>query len=127
MWCSKDENSETAAASGQLLRSNELGRADAQPRLRETGRGPAWPVQRIAGTAAALLSSALAPAMLMTAIWHDPKVAPMVFVFTLVIGLGHAVLLGLPIFLILQFRGQTGITACVVFGFAIGVLPVSII
>ena len=86
-------------------------------------RGHAWRLQRVSSTATAFIFSALAPAALMTAIWSDPRVAPLVFVFTLVIALSHAVLLGLPIFLIFQSRGWIGITACVVLGFAIGAVP----
>jgi hypothetical protein len=63
----------------------------------------------------------------MTAIWSDPRVAPLVFVFTLVIALSHAVLLGPPIFLIFQSHGWIGITACVVLGFAIGAVPTGIL
>ena len=51
----------------------------------------------------------------------------MVFAFTLVIALSHAVLLGLPPFLIFQSRGWIGITACVVLGFAIGAVPAGIL
>jgi hypothetical protein len=71
--------------------------------------------------------SGLAPAVLMTAIWSNSTVAPLVFVFTFLIALGHAVLLGLPIFLIFQSRGWIGVTACVVLGFAIGAVPAGIL
>ena len=86
-------------------------------------RGHAWRLQRVSSTATAFIFSAMAPAALMTAIWSDPRVAPLVFVITLVTALSHAVLLGLPIFLIFQSRGWIGITACVVLGFAIGAVP----
>jgi hypothetical protein len=86
-------------------------------------RGHAWRLQRVSSTATAIVFSGLAPAVLMTAIWTDPRVAPLAFVFTFIIALSHAVLFGLPIFLILQSRGWTGITACVLLGFDIGAVP----
>jgi SAM-dependent methyltransferase len=86
-----------------------------------------WRSQNVAGTVIAFVSSSLAPALLMTAIWSDPRIAPMVFAFTLVIAFCHAVLLGLPIFLIFQSRGWGGAAASGVFGFAIGAVPIGIL
>jgi SAM-dependent methyltransferase len=86
-----------------------------------------WRSQNVAGTVMAFVSSSLAPALLMTAIWSDLRVAPMVFAFTLAIAFGHAVLLGLPIFLIFQSRGWGGAAVSGVFGFAIGAVPVSVL
>lgn len=86
-----------------------------------------WRSQNVAGTVMAFVSSSLAPALLMTAIWSDLRVAPMVFAFTLAIAFGHAVLLGLPIFLIFQSRGWGGAAVAGVFGFAIGAVPVGVL
>jgi hypothetical protein len=127
MWCSKDQmddssvaplqiKRETPASLGQSIPPKGLGSSGAQPKRHQAlliTRGHVWRLQRVSSTATAFVFSALAPDVLMTAIWSDPRVAPMVFVFTLVIALSHAVLLGLPIFLIFQSRGWTGITACV--------------
>jgi hypothetical protein len=137
MWCSKNQigdscvaplriRHETPASLGQSIPPKGLDRPGAQPQLYQAlsiARDHAWRLQRVFSTATAIVFSALAPAALMTAIWSDPKLAPLVFVFTLVIALSHAVLLGLPIFLIFQPRGWIGITAYVVFGFAIGAVP----
>jgi hypothetical protein len=141
MWCSKDQmddfcvaplqiKHEKPASSGQSIPPKGMGSSDAQPQLHQAlsiTRGYAWRLQRVSNTATAFVFSGLAPAMLMTAIWSDPRVAPMMFVFTLVIALSHAVLLGLPIFLIFQSRGWIGITACVALGFAIGAVPAGIL
>ena len=37
--------------------------------------------------------------------------------------LGHAVLLGLPLFLVFRAKGWINILTCVVFGFAVGAVP----
>jgi SAM-dependent methyltransferase len=86
-----------------------------------------WRSQNVVGIVMAFVFSGLAPALLMTAIWSVPGVAPMVFSFTLAIALGHAVLLGLPIFLIFQSRGWGSATASIVLGFAIGAVPAGIL
>jgi hypothetical protein len=90
-------------------------------------RGHGWRPQRVCDIAMAFGFSALAPAMLVTAIWSDPGVAPMVFVLTLAVAFGHAVLLGVPLFLFFRSRGWTGIPACTVIGFVIGAVPVGIL
>jgi hypothetical protein len=138
MWCSKDQADDSCVAPLQIKpetqaslgQSKGLGGSGVQPQLRQlplmTWRD-AGRLQSVFSTATAFVFSALAPAAVMTAIWSDPRVAPMVFVFTLVIALSHAVLLGLPIFSILQSRGWIGITACVVLGFAIGAVPAGIL
>jgi hypothetical protein len=141
MWCSKDQMDDFCVAPlqikherptslGQSIPPKGLGSSGAQRPLHQAlliTRGHAWRLQRVFGIATAIVFSALAPAVLMTAIWSDPTVAPMVFAFTLVIALSHAVLLGLPIFLIFQSRGWIGITACVLLGFAIGAVPAGIL
>jgi SAM-dependent methyltransferase len=86
-----------------------------------------WQSQNVTGTVMAFVSSSLAPALLMTAIWSDPRVAAMVFAFTLLIAFCHAVLFGLPIFLIFQSRGWGGAAVSGVFGFAIGAVPVGVL
>jgi hypothetical protein len=138
MWCSKDQMDDSCVAPLQIKpetparfgQSKGLGVSGVQPQPRQlplmTWRD-AGRLQRVFGIATAFVFSALAPAALMTVIWSDPRVAPMAFVFTLVIALSHAVLLGLPIFAIFQSRGWIGITACVVLGFAIGAVPAGIL
>ena len=86
-----------------------------------------WRPQDVAGIAMALVASGFAPALLMTAIWYDPRIALTVFSCTLAVALGHAVLLGLPIFLIFQSRGWGSAAASVVLGFAIGAVPAGIL
>jgi hypothetical protein len=138
MWCSKDQMDDSCVAPVQIKAemapsigpSKGLGGSVVQPQLRQPPlmtRRDAGRLQRVFSTATAFVFSALAPAALMTAIWSDSRVAPVVFVFTLVIALSHAVLLGLPIFAIFQSRGWIGITACVVLGFAIGAVPAGIL
>ena len=138
MWCSKDQvddicvtplqiRHETPARLGRSLPPKDIGSSGAQTQLpRRAGliaqRHP-WRLQKACGTATAFVFSSLGPALLTTAIWHGPRVAPMMFAFTLVIALSHAVLFGLPIFLIFQSRGWAGIGTCVVLGFAIGAVP----
>jgi hypothetical protein len=80
-------------------------------------------MQQIAGATTALLFAALAPALVMAALWHTAEVAPIAFVFTFVIALGHAVLLGLPLFLVFRSKGWINVMTCVVLGFAVGAVP----
>jgi hypothetical protein len=48
---------------------------------------------------------------------------PLAFIFTFAIALAHAVLFGLPLFLVFRSKGWINITTCVVFGFAVGAVP----
>ena len=80
-------------------------------------------MQQIAGATTALLFASLAPALVMAALWHTAEVAPIAFVFTFVIALVHAVLLGLPLFLVLRSKGWINAMTCVVLGFAVGAVP----
>jgi|SRR5258706_15824951 hypothetical protein len=59
----------------------------------------------------------------MAALWHTAEIAPLAFVFTFVIALAHAVLFGLPLFLVFRSKGWINIMTCVVFGFAFGAVP----
>jgi hypothetical protein len=77
-------------------------------------------IQQIAGAATAFLFAGLAPTLVMAALWHMAKIAPIIFAFTFAIALGHAVLFGLPLFLVLRSRGWINVMSCVIFGFAIG-------
>ena len=88
-------------------------------------RSNAWRdrMQQIAGVTTAVLCAGLAPALVMAALWHTAEVAPVAFVFTFVIALAHAVLLGLPLFLVLQSKGWVNVVTYVVFGFAVGAAP----
>jgi hypothetical protein len=83
--------------------------------------------RRILGAAAALLFAGLAPALVMAGLWHAAKVAPIAFAFTFAIALGHAVLLGLPLFLVFQSMGRINVMSCVVFGFAVGAAPAGVL
>ena len=80
-------------------------------------------IQQIASTGTALLSAGLSPALVMAALWHTAQIAPFIFTFTFAIALGHAVLLGLPLFLVFRSTSWINLTTCVVFGFAVGAVP----
>jgi hypothetical protein len=69
----------------------------------------------------------LAPAFVMAALWHTAEVAPCIFIFTFAIAFGHAVLLGLPLFLVFRSTSWINVTACVVLGLAVGAAPVSVL
>jgi hypothetical protein len=84
-------------------------------------------IQQIAGAATAFLFAGLAPTLVMAALWHMAKIAPIIFAFTFAIALGHAVLFGLPLFLVLRSRGWINIMSCVIFGFAIGAVPIGVL
>lgn len=84
-------------------------------------------MEHIAGTATALLLAAIAPALVMAALWHTTDVAPCIFIFTFAFALGHAVLLGLPLFLVFRSMSWINVTACVVLGFAVGAAPVGVL
>jgi hypothetical protein len=86
----------------------------------------AW-IKQIVDTATALLFAGLAPALVMAALWRTTKIAPTVFAITFAIALGHAVFLGLPLFLILRSRRWINVMSCVVFGFAIGAAPAGVL
>jgi len=82
---------------------------------------------RIESTALALLSSALAPAVVMTAIWHEERLAPMVFAFTLIIAISHAIVVGLPLLLVYLWRRSMDLGSCVFLGSLIGAVPAGIL
>ena len=84
-------------------------------------------MQQIAGFATAVVFAGLAPALVMAALWHTAKIAPIVFAFTFAIALGHAVLLGLPLFLVFRSKGWINVMSCVVFGFAVGAVPTGVL
>jgi hypothetical protein len=90
-------------------------------------RSSAWwdklRIEQIADTATAFLFAGLAPALVMAALWHRAEIAPLAFVFTFGIALAHAVLFGLPLFLVFRSKGWINILTCVVFGFAVGAVP----
>jgi hypothetical protein len=127
----------TATASSSPLRRKRVSPASLGQSLPAKGDKQtqlarhAWPLQKVFGTATAFVFSSLAPALLMTAISSvasTPRFATMVFAFTLFVALGHAVLLGLPMFLIFQFRRWRGTwQRALLLGFAIGALPVGIL
>jgi hypothetical protein len=88
-------------------------------------RSNAWRdrIEQIAGVATAVLCAGLAPALVMAALWHTAEVVPLAFAFTFVIALAHALLLGLPLFLVLRSKGLVNVVTTVVFGFAVGAAP----
>jgi len=80
-------------------------------------------IQQIAGAATAFVCAGLAPALVMAALWYTAKIAPTAFAFTFAIALGHAVLFGLPLFLVFRSKGWVNVMTCVVFGFFVGAVP----
>ena len=78
-------------------------------------------IELIARPGAALVFAGLAPALAMIALW--PTAAPIVFILTFVIALAHAVVVGLPLFLVFQSKGWINVMTCIVVGFAIGAVP----
>jgi hypothetical protein len=84
-------------------------------------------IQQIAEVAPALLFAGLAPALVMAALWYTAKIARTAFSFTFAIALSHAVLLGLPLFLIFRSKGWINVMTCVVVGFAVGAVPAGVL
>lgn len=84
-------------------------------------------MEQIAGVAVAVVFAGLAPALVMAALWHTAKVAPFAFTFTFAIAVSHAVLLGLPLFLVFRSMGWINVVTCVVFGFAVGAAPAGVL
>jgi hypothetical protein len=80
-------------------------------------------IEQIAGSATAFLFAGLAPALVMSALWHTAEIAPLAFVFTFAIALAHALLFGLPLFLVFRSRGWINSMTRVAFGFAVGAVP----
>ena len=87
----------------------------------------AFRLRYAAGVAMAFVLSSLAPAMLIALIWHETGLAAMMFALTFLIALSHAILLGLPLFLICQFRGWVSLASCVALGAFIGIVPAAIL
>jgi hypothetical protein len=84
-------------------------------------------IQRVASVAAAILFAALAPALVMAALWHATKIASVVFAFTFAIAFYHAVFFGLPLFLVFRLKGWINVMSCVVAGFAVGAVPAGVL
>jgi hypothetical protein len=84
-------------------------------------------ILRVASVGAALLFAGLAPTLVMAALWHAAKIASTVFAFTFAIALGHAVLLGWPLFLVFRSKRWINFISCVVSGFAAGALPAGVL
>jgi hypothetical protein len=84
-------------------------------------------IYQIAGAATALLFAGLAPALVMASLWYTAKIAPITFAFTFAIAFGHAVLLGLPLFLVFRLKGWVNVMSCVALGFAVGAVPASVL
>jgi hypothetical protein len=76
---------------------------------------------------AALLCACLVPACAMAALRSPAEIASSAFVITFGMASGHAVLLGLPLFLIFRSTDRVNATTCVVVGFAIGSAPVAVL
>jgi hypothetical protein len=77
--------------------------------------------------AMAFVSSGLAPAVLMALIWHETSFSLIVFAVTFLVASVHAIGLGLPLFLIGQWRGWINLVSCVVLGAFIGISPLGIL
>lgn len=84
-------------------------------------------IQQLAGAAVAFLFASLAPALVMAALWFTREIALTVLVLTFVIALGHAIVLGLPLFLIFRSKGWVNVMSCVVVGFAVGAAPAGVL
>jgi hypothetical protein len=100
--------------------------APASEQASEQRSGAWWDklrIEQIADTATAFLFAGLAPALVMAALWHRAEIASLAFVFTFGIALAHAVLFGLPLFLVFRSKAWINILTCVVFGFAVGAVP----
>ena len=76
----------------------------------------------LAALCAALLFSALAPALLLGSSARSMVLAFPVFL----IALGHSVVLGLPIFLVLRWKGWVNAATSVLCGFAVGAIPIGV-
>jgi hypothetical protein len=59
----------------------------------------------------------------MAALWHTAEIASLAFVFTFAIALAHAVLFGLPLFLVFRSKEWINIMTCVVLGFVVSAAP----
>jgi hypothetical protein len=81
----------------------------------------------IARVSVALLSACLAPAFAMAALWSAENIGRSAFVMTFGVALGHAILLGLPLFLILLAKRWVNAETCIVAGFAIGAAPAAVL
>ena len=80
-------------------------------------------IQQAVGMFTALLFASLAPASVMAALWSAANIGRSAFVFTLGVAFGHAVLFGLPLFLVCWSKGWVNVATCAVAGFAIGAVP----
>jgi hypothetical protein len=80
-------------------------------------------IHAYASTATALLFAGLAPAAAFFAITADVQVVPIV----LVVALGHAVILGLPAFLLGRFLGRVNLIFSAIAGFIIGAVPIALL
>ena len=84
-------------------------------------------IQPIVRTGTALLFAGLAPALVMAARWHTAEIGPFTFTFTFAIALGHAILLGLPLFLVFRSVSWINVTTCIALGFVVGAAPVGVL
>jgi hypothetical protein len=98
-----------------------------QPRHATRRTEDKFRIQRVASVAAAFLFAALAPALVMAALWHAAKIASVVFAFTFAIALYHAVFFGLPLFLVFRLKRWINVMSCVVSGFAVGAVPAGVL
>lgn len=80
-------------------------------------------MQQVAGVGTALLSACLVPAAAMALLWSPANIGGSAFVLTFGMTFGHAILLGLPLFLILRSQGWVNVTTCEIAGFAVGAGP----
>jgi hypothetical protein len=59
----------------------------------------------------------------MAALWFAANMGRSAFVLTFGMAFGHAILLGLPLFMIFRSKGWVNVATCVLAGFAIGAAP----
>lgn len=78
---------------------------------------------RLVNCVAALIFSALAPATLYSILVRDFLLAPTAFL----IAAGHALLLGLPVFIKIEGKGKFNVITSLIAGAAIGALPIGLI
>jgi hypothetical protein len=74
-----------------------------------------------------LLSACFVPAAAMAALWLPANIGGSVFVLTFGMAFGHAILLGLPAFLICRSHGWVNVATCVIAGLVIGAAPAAVL
>jgi hypothetical protein len=84
-------------------------------------------LQPAAGIGTALLFACLVPAAAMAALWSSANIGGSAFVLTFGMAFAHAILLGLPLFLIFRSKDWVDVATCAIAGFAIGAGPAAVL